>query len=422
MLTDSDVLPLPSGRLVLRRAWPRSRDHVLLEYVDRDGQPVAAQWLRDAEQRRRTLAGTPAPAFLVPGSCVLVQPAGVDRKLRSLAAVLAEPGARLVAHRPERRAVVRRADGSFVKVVRPGRSEGLALAAARVAAVEGHPEVPQLLEHDPDRGILVWSALPGLTLHEQATMSGGARSPADWAEAWRLTGRAVGHLHAAATDGLVTRGVEDERRAAARWIGPARDLGLLPPGPDLSEAVMAGADPLEPSTDVTLHGDLHDKQVVVGPSDHSPAGRRIGLLDLDQLARGDAALDIANLLTHIELRVRQELISPGAAAVARVAFLDGLGPSDATRARVAALSPLVRLRLAGLYAFRPPWRGLARRLHASVWLLPAEGAGGHCPGDDSPRDEYTDVPPRQAGAVAQHFAQPLGQGACGQGLQERARP
>jgi len=359
-LTDVDVLPLPTGRLELRRAWPKSPDHALLEYVGPDGLPVAAQWLRDDDHRRHVLVGTPFPAFVAPGTGVLVQPAGADRKLHNLAPLLAEPGSRLISHRAERRAVILRADGCYVKVVRQGRSHALAQAAETVgAAVKGHVDVPELMEHDPDRGVLVWSALPGTTLHQQAVASAGSAPAIGWAETWRRAGEAIGHLHATPTVGLGPRGVEQERRAAARWVAPARELGLLPEGPDLPDLPDAPGMPYE----VALHGDLHDKQLVVDGHSATP---RIGLLDVDQLSRGEAAIDVANLLVHIDLRAAQRLLTPAAADLARSAFLDGLEADAAMLARVGQLSDLIRMRLAGLYAFRPPWRAVARRLYASV--------------------------------------------------------
>jgi hypothetical protein len=361
-LTDLDVLPLPTGKLELRRAWPSTPDHVLLEYVGPTGQPVAGQWIRDSDQRRRVLAGTPQPAFVVPETGVLLQPAGADRKLRGLAPLLAEPGACLLSHRAERRAVVRRADGCYVKVVRPGRSDAVARAAAvAAAALAGHVDVPTLLAHDAVRGTLVWTALPGSTLHDWASTSTTSTPTAGGAGSWREAGRAIAHLHVADTDGLATRGVEDERRAATRWLAPARALGLLPDGPDVPE--LPAAQGL--AADVVLHGDLHDKQLV---ADCTTAVSRIGLLDVDQLARGEAAIDVANLLVHLELRVAQLLMTPAAGVMARDAFLDGLAPDDVTLARVAVLSDLVRMRLAGLYAFRPRWRALARQLYAATVL------------------------------------------------------
>ncbi len=77
-----------------------------------------------------------------------------------------------------------------------------------------------------------------------------------------------------------------------------------------------------------LHRDLHDKQVVVGA--------HIGLLDLDTLAVGERALDLANALAHLELRVDQGLMTAAAAGVARRAFLEGADPDPETRERIPA--------------------------------------------------------------------------------------
>ena len=118
-----------------------------------------------------------------------------------------------------------------------------------------------------------------------------------------------------------------------------------------------------------LHRDLHDKQVVVGA--------HIGLLDLDTLAVGERALDLANALAHLELRVDQGLMTAAAARVARRAFLEGADPDPETRERIPAHLGVARLRLAGVYAFRPRWRALARAL--------ARSGDGHGPLVREPR-------------------------------------
>ena len=80
------------------------------------------------------------------------------------------------------------------------------------------------------------------------------------------------------------------------------------------------------------------------------------------LAAGDPALDVANLLVHLDLRVAQGIMTSVRADQARAAFLRGYAPDEVTTARVPAYAELVRLRLAGLYAFRPRWRSLAADL------------------------------------------------------------
>jgi hypothetical protein len=77
---------------------------------------------------------------------------------------------------------------------------------------------------------------------------------------------------------------------------------------------------------------------------------------------GDPALDVANLLVHLELRSRQQHCSPGRSQRAAAAFLEGYQPGPELWDRVAAYALATRVRLACVYAFRPRWRSLAPRL------------------------------------------------------------
>jgi len=105
-----------------------------------------------------------------------------------------------------------------------------------------------------------------------------------------------------------------------------------------------------------VHRDLHVKQVLV------TADGEVGVLDLDTLAKGDPAVDVANFLAHLELRSLQGHYSPDRAGLAAAAFVDGYRPDRALRARLTAYTAATRVRLACVYAFRPRWRHLARHL------------------------------------------------------------
>lgn len=353
-VTSLDRLDTPGGPLLLRRAWPRTPGHLVLEYAGPTGAIVAAQWFADPARCRRVAAATPG-AVEVQSTGVLLQPGGADRRLTGLAPVLRQPGSVLVSHRAERRAVVRRADGAFVKIVPPGRSAAIEAATRGVGAgLAGIASVPELRAHDVRQGVLVWSPLPGRTLHQLAR---SGASGASWRWGWRRTGWVLRALHASPAPGVApVRDVRDEHRAAERLVLAARALGLLPPGADVP-LPAPGSAPV-----VTLHGDLHDKQVVLGALG---MGSAVGLLDLDGVSVGEAAIDVANLLVHLELRTLQGLPEE-AAVVARGALLDGFGPDDAVLSRVCSLLDVLRLRLAGLYAFRPASRAVARALHDRV--------------------------------------------------------
>src|SRR5699024_6771465 len=97
-----------------------------------------------------------------------------------------------------------------------------------------------------------------------------------------------------------------------------------------------------------IHRDLHDKQILI-------SNDRAGLLDFDLAAVGEPALDVANLLVHLELRAEQGLLAQDAAEALTAAFLDEYRPSDPVRAALPAYAAATRVRLAAVYRFRPPW-------------------------------------------------------------------
>lgn len=341
----SEIASLPG--FSLRRAWPRSADHLLLDLRGPAGEPVAAQWLaepgRAGEVARRTGAGARAVGR------VLLQPAGADRRLPALADLVRAPGAALVAHRPERRAVVRRADGAYAKVVRPERTLELA-RAARTAGATGL-RVPRVLDVDVPAGVVTTAALPGRTLHDLL----GADSPAVLPAA-REVGRALAALHASPLQpGATVHDGAAESQVLRRWTGLARSHGV---GGVVAD-VAALLDP--PAPLVPVHRDLHDKQLLVD-EDGS-----IGVLDFDLAAAGEAALDLANLLVHLELRAHQRVCSAALAAAAAAAVLDGYRPGPDVVARLGAYDEVARRRLVAVYAFRP-----GSRTAASLLLEPLQ--------------------------------------------------
>ncbi|MEE6288037.1 hypothetical protein V2J52_10285 [Georgenia sp. MJ173] len=363
-----DVRRLPDvvfdGELRYRlvRAWPRGTGHALAELAADDGATVAAQWFADPAALAAAAAKAPEAAKVA--GDVLLQPAGADARLGALPELLARDGAQLIAHRPGRRAVVRLAgaDGTpreFVKVVRPSKAADLARRGGLVATLIGDDvPVPRLLDESGlARGVLRWSVVPGRTLHDLGAAAGWTADEAR--AAWRAAGRAVAHLHDAPVAQVSARhGATDELDAAAAWLHPAVGHGLL----DADLVARAGervtadlaADDRDPVLGV-LHRDLHDKQLLLDDDG------TVGMIDVDTLAVGERALDVANLLVHLELRQAQGLLTAELAAAARDGFLAGLD-ARLPAARVAAYARATRLRLAGVYAFRPRWRTVAADL------------------------------------------------------------
>lgn len=363
---DLECLGLVPGRLRLRRAWPRGTHRLGLEYTAPAGRTVVGQWLADAGRLERVARATarthparPAPVTLVREAGVLLQGGGADRRLPGLAALLARPGATLIVHRPERRAVVRLVAGThtcYAKVVRPERVAALAATGRAVRDPEGEAfATPRLLATYPALGVLLWTALPGVSLY--ALLDSERLVPAAFA-----AGRALRALHTISPPPATTahgpRAEIDTLRQWLVWVKrwtPWLAGALVTAAPPVFETLTAGKSP-----PVLLHRDFYDKQVFVDTAD------RVGLLDFDTLAVGEAALDLANVLVHLELRSLQGRCSPERAAVAAAALLDGYRPEREVWARIPPYADATRLRLACVYAFRPPQASLVPALLARL--------------------------------------------------------
>lgn len=390
-MPESTVFPA-ADRLPLRledgetgyrlvRAWPRSPQHLLTEWErTTEGTPsgtVVGQWFADPAALDAAARETQAPAHRL--GPVLLQPEGTDARLPALAEVLREPGAQLIGHRPGRRAVARvpGPDGDvFVKVVRrPRRAEDV-MRRGQLAQrlVDGQVVVPTLVGADIPRGVVCWGDVGGRTLSDL----GPSWSPADAYRAWERAGRAVAVLHAADQELVEDRHDDDAEVAGAdRWLGPAVAHGRLDPGTvtRARERVLAALADLrgEPALGV-LHRDLHDRQVLLRPDG------RVGLIDVDTLAVGERAVDLANVLVHLELRQAQGLLGADAAEAAWQGMCAGIvdgapaGQQEVTARALRRLPTYVlacRLRMAAIYSFRPQWHDLARALLRAV----TEGAG-----------------------------------------------
>ena len=333
----------------LVRAHPR-RDRLHLDLADADGDRVVGQWIGEAQTAETVAAATDSVAsgrVRLLGNHLVVQAGGADRRLRSLAPLVAA-GADLVVHRPERRAVVRTGEGesrTFTKVVRPSRTADLAQRMTRAAAVPGLL-APRVVATDESAGTIEMSTLPGRTLHDLLTDG----MPAGTAEA---IGAAVRTLHTAPdVDGVgghdlgaevdVTRALLDLARLH-HALEP-RTLDALDRDAARAASVVIGAGPVGGRS--LLHRDLHDKQLLVDDG-------RVGMLDVDTIVLGDAALDLGNLLAHLDLRVRQGWTLPSTAAEVEDGVLEGYAPDARTRAAASGYRALTRARLRALYAFRP---------------------------------------------------------------------
>lgn len=342
----------------LVRAWPRTAEEIPLELAGPDGTRVVGRWFADPSQAARERDRTEGAA-IADDARLLLQAGGADRRLRDLAGLVSD-GSTLIAHRPQRRAVVRTPGGTFVKLTRPGRAELLARRHDQLRSVLlGGARVPDVLEVTDDR--LELAALAG-----RPPFGGDTDDDIDRDRSWREVGRC---LDALATSGpptdLPVHDAHAEAEVTRRWIDRAVAAGRLPRAP-IDQALAALTNGPASALGIA-HRDLHDGQLLF-------TGGRPGMLDPDTLAAAEPALDLANLLVHLDLRVEQGYLSAGDRDRIREQIIAGAAPATSTLLRLPDYEIACRLRLAAVYAFRPRWHAVAHR-----WYRQALGAGRRDP-------------------------------------------
>ena len=373
----AELLGLPPT-LRVSRVWPRRAGRLTVELHGSDGALLAGQWFAQPEDRdriahaTRTRAARPEHAPLAQSQdahgrdsgTVLVQAHGADRRLRALPRLLAAPGATLLVHRPERRAVVHHPGdgaGHYLRIVRPGRTEPLVWAASdAVGLLTDLPATaaPAVAKVDDDAGVIVTTALPGRSLRDL-----GAADPAAALAGAAGLGRLLRHLGSVERPAHLPR---RDHRAELGWVGTwlGRVADHLPDvHPRLAPGLEVVAEHLDRTTPgplAVVHGDLHDGQVLVADDG------ALGVLDWDTLAAGEGALDAANVWAHADLRrlLGQWPAEHGPAVWQAV--LDGWQPAPAELARADAYRRLLLLRLACQYAFRPGHDHIVDELTASA--------------------------------------------------------
>ena len=353
-----------------------------------------------------------------PNGTVKLSPFAEDPVLTGLPEAAAR--GQLLVHRYKRRAVVRDARG-FTKLLAPGKAEAVAAshrlmrALARPSGivmpdvvsqqsasvtltavhgvsfhelgqgVTGHVSSVQdfpsqgvsgqnATEHRSSGGDVTGQGFLGDAVTESASsgqnsvgpaLSGLVSSPEDvWQEAWqqwavRWPNLAVSPA-ASASPELPTHSTRDESRTVSRWVNQVQEFGALPVSAErlqkassqVARLLISGA----PQSSVLSHRDLHDKQLLFNANSGS-----IGLIDCDTVAVAEPALDLANLLVHIDFRRAQGVYSDAAAATAEQAILETASAMNVSEVRMHAYSVSTRLRLACLYAFRPSYRTVAHR-------------------------------------------------------------
>lgn len=351
------------GVLVARRVWPdagRGAEALVVEATGEDGRVVAARVAR--------------------GAAVVVDQ---DRRLPALTRWTGHPTARLIAHRCGKRAVLTLHDegvcsteppAQYVKLARPAATERAAerLESVRRALAQSPqaPSVPEVDEQDLGAGVLVLAALPGPSVRElilQAAASGRMRGAE---QAGRRVGVALTAFAAApAADGIGVHTVHDELAVLKQWVGASLTCSVVR-GVFRERLVAAHRSAaarllaLPPAPAVLTHRDLHDGQVLVDPEGlRSGAHQRstVAFLDLDTVAYADPALDLGNLLAHLDLLAGRRGAGAGTVRAA-ASFQDGVAQALSAEGhpvtghdpeRVEAFRAATRVRLAAVHAFRP---------------------------------------------------------------------
>lgn len=348
--------------LELSRCAPRGSDRLLVDFRTPRGEVVAGQWHTDPAQAaavaRRTADVADPGDVSVTGGHLVLQRRGADRKLPVLRELAHAPGAVLVSHRAERRGVVRLADGDYTKVVLPSKVGAVASATAPLPGLD--LVLPTVIDVDAAHGTVTTQGLPGRTL--AVRLADRSVSDGDIAAELFDVGVGLRSFHHAPWPQKPSRphDAAAELDVTRDWLSRATAFGLLPreawePRLRSAAALLAGGSP----TLVRVHRDLHDKQLVLA------AGRPPGLLDLDLATSGEAALDLANLLAHLDLRQLQGRCDTPRARSCAEAFLAGYAPDRDTCTRIEGYRATTRCRLAAVYAFRNAPSSVLR------WLLSA---------------------------------------------------
>lgn len=258
----------------------------------------------------------------------------------------------VVSHRPGKRAVVRTGDGTYVKIVRSGRSVQILHGMARARMFARSFRTPRILSHDA--GAVEFSAVAGRGLHE-----GCEWGMEEWDAAWSDVLTAWASATSVKVTDLPVHDAEKEAVVLASWVQKASQL----PDFDVAGASRAAAQAIteltslrEPAVITSIHRDLHDKQLIWDRT------RGPGLIDLDTACCGDPATDLGNLRAHAVLRAMQGLWSSTQSTRVRES-VDAVGAERSVpETHTGAHERATLTRLACIYSFRPRWRHLVSQL------------------------------------------------------------
>lgn len=179
------------------------------------------------------------------------------------------------------------------KMFRGGKAAEHALVARRLHAAlkrqtDGRVVAPRVLDVWPDWNMVAFEGLA----------AAGARTAAfDAADMSLAAAEALARLHTLKVAALPAFAARDELAATRRWVDLARRVDRLTPRAARLWSLLSDSPPPDAGAGpVVLHRDFHASQIL-------PLGERLGLVDFDTAALGDAEQDVANYIGHLALDV-----------------------------------------------------------------------------------------------------------------------
>ncbi len=378
-VTEADVRLIEAGALLGLAIGPFRR-------LEQDWPETVERLVDLAEERFRASGPRHAPAAdlsqttdpALPQLARLLDPAVMAARLEEVLGWRPKVcEVNLVRHKPGRRAILRY--GLQGSPHRPGveRVYGKTFASERgprvceitravVAARACGPDVrlPDVVGYLPDLKLLVQREVPGepvgrVLLHGDELL---VRHIADALHAFHTSGLDLGRRH-------------DPAKELDPLLGRVEGLGAACPSLDAAArrclaTVQAGREAFDWRWR-PVHRDFYHDQVLVGSDG-------LAVIDVDDAAMSEPAVDVANFAAHLRLLALQELGDSSGLAGVRAAFVDrslGLDP-DLDRGLLRFLEGATLLRLAAIHQPRDRGEWLAGRLLVEAEELlarPVEG-------------------------------------------------
>jgi len=246
------------------------------------------------------------------------------------------------------------------KISRPGKNESSIVTAEKLQQsgfTADSPDGLTIPDHyygSVEQGAVYSEMAPGRSIHE---ISGGK----DYVNACFKAGEILRKFRGTQLDHLNPYTADDELKSLREKASAVSELF-----PEIAKSISEIAGILEkriPRENIRFklaHRDFYDKQVLIAPG-------RTTLLDFDNAAYSDPALDYANFLAHLTLRAYQHPEITGDLKQASEAFAGGYGEIDSNFAERAGWWKAASLaRIAVLYTLRPRWRSIVTNILKDV--------------------------------------------------------